>query len=68
LEPRSNWESKNGGVRRLERSFGSFTRSFALPDNVDREKIDAHCEKGTLRVILPKTKESAAHSIKVKTS
>ena len=60
-------ESKNGGVRRLERSYGSFTRSFGLPDNIDRDHIEAHYDKGVLKVVLPKSKESRSHNIQVKT-
>ncbi|HEX9637486.1 MAG TPA: Hsp20/alpha crystallin family protein [Acidobacteriota bacterium] len=60
-------ESKNGGVRRLERSYGSFTRSFGLPDNIDRDHIEAHYDKGVLKLVLPKSKESRSHSIQVKT-
>ncbi len=41
-----------------ERSFGSFERSFPLPDGVDREKIEASFKKGVLTVTLPKTAEA----------
>ena len=60
-------ESKDGGVRRLERSYGSFTRSFALPEHVDRDHIEARYDKGILKVTLPKTKESRSQNIQVKT-
>ena len=39
---------------RLERSFGEFTRSFVLPDNVNTEKIDAEFKDGLLKVVLEK--------------
>jgi HSP20 family protein len=41
-----------------ERHFGSFERSFRLPEDVDTEKIDASFKKGVLTVTLPKKKEA----------
>jgi HSP20 family protein len=41
-----------------ERSFGSFERTFRLPDGVDPEKVDASFKKGVLTVTLPKTAET----------
>lgn len=41
-----------------ERSFGSFERSFALPEGVDRDKVEASFKKGVLTVTLPKTPEA----------
>ncbi len=43
-----------GDVRISERSYGSFSRSMALPDSVDTENVTAEFEKGVLRVNLPK--------------
>lgn len=43
-----------------ERSFGEFQRRMALPESVDREKIEARFSDGVLRVILPKIKSRAA--------
>ena len=42
-----------------ERSYGAFERSFRLPDNVERDKIDAKFAKGVLTVTLPKSKAAA---------
>jgi HSP20 family protein len=47
-------ETKEENYHRMERSFGSFTRSFALPENVDQDKINASYKKGVLEVTLPK--------------
>jgi HSP20 family protein len=47
-------ETKEENFHRMERAFGSFTRSFALPENVDQEKINASYKKGVLEVTLPK--------------
>lgn len=41
-----------------ERHFGSFERSFRVPDGVDKDKIQATFSKGVLKVILPKTAEA----------
>jgi HSP20 family protein len=47
-----------------ERAFGSFQRSFALPDAVDADKIAANLAKGVLTITLPKT--AKRHKIEVK--
>ena len=53
-----------------ERSYGSFSRSFTLPDGVDREGIGAAFAKGVLTVTLPKKPEAkvAEKRIEVKTA
>ncbi len=68
-ERRFEHESKEkGGFRRIERRYGSFTRSFSLPDNVDREKLDAEMHDGILTVRLPKSEKFRARRIDVRTS
>jgi len=42
---------------RVESSFGIFSRSFTLPDNVDTEKIEVVSENGVLEVVIPKRAE-----------
>lgn len=42
-----------------ERRYGAFERSFALPNNVNADKIDAQYAKGVLKITMPKTAESA---------
>ncbi len=49
-------ENKNG-YRRKEFSYSSFSRSFYIPEDVDREKIEAGCKDGVLTVTLPKQEE-----------
>ena len=51
---------------RMERRTGEFRRVFALPDEVDAEKIDAHFEHGILRVSLPKAEKARPQRITVK--
>lgn len=41
-----------------ERSFGSFERSLRLPDTIDEERVEAHVEKGVLRVVAPKNADA----------
>jgi HSP20 family protein len=48
-----------------ERSYGSFRRSFALPDGVDRDKIGAEFAKGVLTVTMPKAAEAKAEPKKI---
>jgi HSP20 family protein len=52
-------------VHRVERSFGSFTRSFVLPRNVAAEGATAAYENGILRVSLPKKEEAKARKIEI---
>lgn len=58
-------ETKQGGYHRMERSYGSFQRAFALPDTVDAEKVAASFDNGVLRVTLPKKDIAKPHTIKV---
>ncbi len=48
-----------------ERSYGSFQRSFALPDKIDRDKIAADLAKGVLTVTLPKTADAQKPAKKI---
>jgi HSP20 family protein len=50
---------------RIERSYGSFSRSFTLPQTVDREKIKASYKDGVLKVVLPKKEEVKPKQIKI---
>src|SRR2546422_1071984 len=47
-------EEKEENFRRVERQYGSFTRSFTLPNTVDAEHVQAHYDKGILKVQLGK--------------
>jgi HSP20 family protein len=50
-------EDKGKKFHRIERSYGSFLRSFQLPDNIDEAKITATFTDGVLQVMLPKTEQ-----------
>jgi len=58
-------EEKEENFRRVERQYGSFTRSFTLPTTVDAEKISAHYDQGILKVSLAKKAEAKPKQIKV---
>jgi len=53
------------GYHRVERAYGSFSRSFVLPDNVENEGIDANYKDGVLTVTLPKRADAQPKEIKV---
>lgn len=64
-EKRQEKEEKDKNYYLSERSYGSFQRSFGLPDGVDRDKIAATFAKGVLTVTLPKTAEVQKHQKKI---
>lgn len=51
-------EEKKKNYHRVERSFGSYERSFSLPESVDKGKIAAECKNGVLTVTMPKRPEA----------
>jgi len=53
-------------VRRQERGFGSFARSFVLPDTVDASRVEAKYEHGVLTLTLPRREEARPRVIEVK--
>jgi HSP20 family protein len=53
-------KENEGEYSRREYSFNSFSRSFALPENVKESNIDAKYENGVLKVSIPKAKETPA--------
>jgi HSP20 family protein len=48
-------EEGEGNDLRVESFYGTFSRSFALPESVDANKIAAECKDGVLRIRIPKT-------------
>ena len=61
-------EEKEENFRRVERQYGSFTRTFTLPTTVDAEKVSANYDKGILKIALPKKAEAKPKQIKVNVS
>src|SRR5579862_6017966 len=61
-------EEKEENFRRVERQYGSFTRSFTLPSSVDTGQVSADYEKGVLKIKLAKKAEAKPKQIKVNVS
>jgi HSP20 family protein len=64
-ERKQEKEEKGKKYHRIERYYGSFCRSFSLPDNVDETKIDASFKDGMLKLTIPKTAAKKPKSIEV---
>jgi len=64
-EKQEEKEEKRKGYYLSERRYGSFQRSFRVPDDVDVEKIDASFKKGVLTVTLPKKPGAAKAEKKI---
>ena len=58
-------EEKEENYRRVERQYGSFTRTFTLPNTVDQESVQADYDKGVLKIKLAKKQEAKPKQIKV---
>ena len=58
-------EEKEENFHRIERSCGSFSRSFTLPSTVDAEKVEADYDKGVLKIRLARKAEAKPKQIKV---
>jgi HSP20 family protein len=61
------FEKKNDtkGYHRIERSYGNFVRSFAVPNTFDTDHIAAHFKNGVLSVTLPKKEAAKPRQIKI---
>jgi HSP20 family protein len=57
-EKKSERDEKKDTYHLIERSYGSFQRSFRLPDSADEENIAADFNKGVLRIVVPKRAEA----------
>ena len=55
----------NQGFHRIERSYGNFVRSFAVPNSFDTEHIGAQYHNGVLSVTLPKKEAAKPRQIKI---
>ncbi|MGD9589015.1 MAG: Hsp20/alpha crystallin family protein [Pyrinomonadaceae bacterium] len=67
LKGERRFEKKTEGdnYHRVERSYGSFTRQFTLPQTITAEGATAEFENGVLRVALPKREETKARKIEI---
>ncbi|RFC48747.1 MAG: HSP20 family protein [Verrucomicrobia bacterium] len=65
-ERRAEKEEKGKRYHRIERSFGSFQRRFAIPEGIDSSKVAAEFKDGLLLVHLPKDEKAKPKAIEVK--
>ena len=65
-EKKGATESTGKNFHRLERNYGTFLRSFTLPNSVKSEKIEASFRDGILTILLPKIEEAKPKEIEVK--
>ena len=61
-------EADNVSYHRREREGGSFNRTIALPNEVDRDNVEASCKDGILTVTLPRAAAARPRQIAVKTA
>ena len=61
-------EVKNESYHRVERSYGSFARSFSLPNSISTEKVKAEFKDGLLTLTLPKREEAKPRTVKIDVS
>jgi HSP20 family protein len=64
-ERKQESEVKEGSYHRVERSYGSFTRSFALPGSVNLDNIKADYKDGVLTLTMAKREEAKPKTIKI---
>jgi HSP20 family protein len=65
-ERKQEKEDKGKKYHRVERTHGSFVRSFTLPDLVDEEKVKAEFKDGILKLQLPKSEKARPKAIEVR--
>lgn len=58
-------EVKEENLHRVERSYGTFTRSFTLPGTIDADKVKAEYKNGILTLTIPKREEAKPKTIKI---
>jgi HSP20 family protein len=64
-ERKAEHESKGEGYYRVERAFGSFSRSLTLPEGVDAESVTASFDRGVLEVRIPKPEQRKPRRIEI---
>jgi HSP20 family protein len=65
-EKKSEREEKKERSRYLERSYGSFSRSFTLPADADADRLEASFKDGVLTLVVPRSEESKPRTIAIK--
>jgi HSP20 family protein len=64
-ERKNEHEEQQQGYYRLERGFGSFSRSLTLPVGVDPDDIQAHFNRGVLEVLIPKPEQKKPRTVQI---
>ena len=64
-ERRHEEKQEDANEIRVESLYGTFSRSFSLPDNIDAKGIQAETKDGVLKVSIPKTKAAAPRAISI---
>lgn len=64
-ERRESHEEKEKGYHRVERSFGRFSRSLALPEGVKADDVAASFDRGVLEIRIPKPEERKPHRVQI---
>src|SRR5437879_5496921 len=64
-ERKSEKEEKNKKYHRIELAYGSFERSFIVPDDADADKVHAEVKEGVLKVRLPKSVQATTDEMEV---
>jgi HSP20 family protein len=64
-ERKSEHEDKGEGFYRVERAFGSFSRSLTLPPGIDPESVTASFDRGVLEVSIPKPEQRKPRRIEI---
>lgn len=65
-ERKEEKSEKNRKVHRLERSYGSFVRSFSLPSSIAADKVTAAYKDGVLEIVVPKKEEAKPRQVDIK--
>jgi HSP20 family protein len=64
-ERKAEHTERKEGYHRVERAYGSFSRTLALPEGVDPEQIEARFENGVLEVRIPKPAQKQPHRVSI---
>jgi HSP20 family protein len=65
-ERRADHEPREQGYYRLERGFGSFSRSLTLPEGVKPDAVQAHFDRGVLEVTIPKPEQKKPRQVQIR--
>ena len=64
-EKKAEHEERGEDFHRIERSYGSFSRSLTLPCEVQEDKVEAHYKNGVLSLKLPKSETCKTKAVKI---